>query len=340
MGQPAYIRIQDQLKRDIRRGRWKEGEGILSETEICRSFGVSRITAIRALNELSSAGFVRREKGKRSVLVSRGGRRDASFVNVLIANESHVWQPLCRALGRCLHDANMRLLNYNIEHMSEESPWEEIVSSGGAATVIEPARALGPQLHRFADRIPFPLYVMWDPETGDCPGARVLSDFLAGGYEQARHAIAGGYARCIFYTHARLGSPSQEAMISGAEKACREKRMTLKVFDVYAAESEEREIATAQAMLKDLGRNTAVLCEADWKAVIIHRAVQAMGWHVPGDVGLVGYWDTPWSEALSLSSVSPRVDAMAGEAARLILDRKVERVIVPPMLVARSSVRR
>lgn len=61
-----YLKIKEALKHQIRIGKLSTGDRIMSETEICSSFGVSRISAKRALDELEKEGYIARFQGKGS----------------------------------------------------------------------------------------------------------------------------------------------------------------------------------------------------------------------------------------------------------------------------------
>jgi GntR family transcriptional regulator len=61
---PLYHQIFLILRSKIDNGEYGEGDYLPSEREIADSFCVSRITAVRTLNELASSGLVIRERGR------------------------------------------------------------------------------------------------------------------------------------------------------------------------------------------------------------------------------------------------------------------------------------
>lgn len=63
-GAGKYANIRDELKYKILSGELAEGERVPSEAELCKLYGVSRISANRALSELENAGYVCRKVGK------------------------------------------------------------------------------------------------------------------------------------------------------------------------------------------------------------------------------------------------------------------------------------
>jgi len=55
--------VYGQLKKNLMEGVWKTGEKIPSENELCRSFGVSRVTVRAAIQQLEILGLVETKHG-------------------------------------------------------------------------------------------------------------------------------------------------------------------------------------------------------------------------------------------------------------------------------------
>ncbi|WP_031504968.1 GntR family transcriptional regulator [Pseudothermotoga hypogea] len=77
---PLYYRVYRELKRRISEGEYKPGDRIPPEIELVKSFGVSRLTIRRALEELKSEGLISRHKGKGTFIV---GKKEEESMNVL-----------------------------------------------------------------------------------------------------------------------------------------------------------------------------------------------------------------------------------------------------------------
>jgi GntR family histidine utilization transcriptional repressor len=63
---PSYLRVKEFVRRRIAGGRWKPGDAVPSEAQLCERFGVSRMTVNRALRELSDEGLIVRVQGSGS----------------------------------------------------------------------------------------------------------------------------------------------------------------------------------------------------------------------------------------------------------------------------------
>ncbi len=61
---PLYHQLKQALQSDMEQGIYKPGERLLSEPELIREYGVSRITVRQALDELEAEGRVVRRHGK------------------------------------------------------------------------------------------------------------------------------------------------------------------------------------------------------------------------------------------------------------------------------------
>ena len=61
--QPLYAKVKDHILSNIRSGAWEPGRRVPSENELVESFGISRMTANRALRELTAEGFLNRVPG-------------------------------------------------------------------------------------------------------------------------------------------------------------------------------------------------------------------------------------------------------------------------------------
>ncbi len=74
--QPLYLQIRDHFKELIAENKLQSNEQIPTESEIMESFGVSRITVVKALAELANEGLIYRVRG-RGTFVSEGSRLKA-----------------------------------------------------------------------------------------------------------------------------------------------------------------------------------------------------------------------------------------------------------------------
>ena len=60
---PAYEKVKAWIRQHIASGEWKPGDPVPSEAALIERFGISRMTAHRALRELAAEGLVTRVQG-------------------------------------------------------------------------------------------------------------------------------------------------------------------------------------------------------------------------------------------------------------------------------------
>src|SRR4029078_10938541 len=63
MTAPLYAKVKEHILEHIRSGAWTPGTRVPSENELVEHFSISRMTANRALRELSADGFLSRVPG-------------------------------------------------------------------------------------------------------------------------------------------------------------------------------------------------------------------------------------------------------------------------------------
>ncbi len=70
MGTAKYSEIKTHILTQIRSGQWQENHRVPSENQLAQEFAVSRMTARRALSELTDAGILTRTQGLGSFVAS------------------------------------------------------------------------------------------------------------------------------------------------------------------------------------------------------------------------------------------------------------------------------
>lgn len=109
-GVPLYQQLFVVLRNQIQSGDLLPGARVMSETALCETFGVSRITAQRALNELARAGLVLRERGRGTIV--RPDRRPDPIRATL--------DGLLETVGHIGRTTEVRVLGFGYEAASAE----------------------------------------------------------------------------------------------------------------------------------------------------------------------------------------------------------------------------
>jgi GntR family transcriptional regulator len=85
----VYIKIHDNIKKQIENGTWKVGDRLPSERELSEQFGVSRMTLRQAIQTLADEGILERKVGSGTYVASQKVQEKmtgtTSFTDIMIA---------------------------------------------------------------------------------------------------------------------------------------------------------------------------------------------------------------------------------------------------------------
>ena len=65
---PIHRKLYETLRKQISTGKYKDGDMLPSENELCQLYGTTRPTVRQALSSLASDGFIRKHQGKGSIV--------------------------------------------------------------------------------------------------------------------------------------------------------------------------------------------------------------------------------------------------------------------------------
>ena len=120
---PYYVQLKEALTDGIRNGRWKPGERLPSEPELCENFNVSRTVVRQALQDLVYEGAIVREKG-RGTFVAEAKISSTSLVHSLIGFHQDMAErglaPHSRILEQVMMPATQQVAHYL--HLDELNP--------------------------------------------------------------------------------------------------------------------------------------------------------------------------------------------------------------------------
>lgn len=73
---PLYVQLKEIIKKDVESGKFKPGQKIPTEFELCEMYSISRNTVRAAINELIEEGLLSRKQGKGTFISSRKIERE------------------------------------------------------------------------------------------------------------------------------------------------------------------------------------------------------------------------------------------------------------------------
>jgi len=153
MNEPKYRQILNELRTSIQKGEYAVGEELPSENELCRNYSITRTTARRALEELQSEGFIKRQHGRKSVVRER--RNSLGLLNVRGFSEAVGQDVNTTVLKRPAYTHWPQSFPFKVTSREQENPcihFERLRSVGDHKIMIERVWFSGVFVHGFFDR--------------------------------------------------------------------------------------------------------------------------------------------------------------------------------------------
>lgn len=346
-----YQQLRQDLLARIRRGEFGPGDLLPSESRLCDQYGVSAITARRALLELVKEGAVQRKAGVGTTVALRVPGMRLSFLSINYRGDA--WRRTPSAMGELVAGIGEQVWQRDAA-LSMTGVEEDEAATHLRGLVEE--RAVDGVLLRTADDISeeylevlegagMPYVVVKRHIPGRMMNC-VVSDDVAGARMATGHLLDLGYRRVGFVCAKPRTTVGRERL--AGYKAALEEWGTpfdeaLVRQEPYFTVRKGREAVEALLALPD--PPTAIFVASDTMALGAYEAVRELGLEIPEDVALVGYDDIAPVAVLQppLTTVRTSYYEFGRLAAQLLLNLVEGRVVPPqrrviePTLVVRGS---
>ena len=346
---PKYDVIRDSILRKIHENEWVPGDRIPSIAEIMRSFQVSKVTAVRALAELESEGYVRREQGRgtfvsseRSDMLESQQRRSVAVIVPDMANAFHA--EIVDSLARPLRDQGIaiELFCTDYDGNAEEDLFQRALRMKHVIGVMMLPSLLSKQLvQAAAPQIPIVI-------VDHCPAGLldvsvfIHGDNFQGGYTAAAHLAALGHKNIGYLTRVYGGADR----LAGFRKGLADNGIALDDSRVFVTDP----ACPLGPEVVDFVRGenlTALFALNDMLAMQAMQALRLEGYRIPEDISLIGYDDVTASRYLEvpLTTVEQHEEQIGRKAAECILESiegssgplRAREIVIVPHLVERAS---
>ncbi|MEU6998049.1 GntR family transcriptional regulator [Nonomuraea sp. NPDC046570] len=328
--EPLYQQVKRDLVAAIARGDYVRDEPFVSQREVCERFGVSTTTAVRALNELVTEGYLVRRRGRGTFVAERPvetGPRERSIAYVMHGHGPHNSDVISGIESVCAeHGYRMFLSNANGSLLSQERALRQALETQAAGVVLYPvdghadSPAVG-ELKRHGVPV-----VLVDRYLTDLPTDAVLVDNFAIGHRLTDYLITQGHRR-ITTLWSETDCTSVRERMSGHIQALREHGVPLlpelTVLTSYLRRPEAGRREMLRAMLDRSAPPTAILCANGFVLAHAARDLTAMGVEVPGQIELAGMDDAGPFDLLPLTIAAARLpsEEMGRRAMHLLNER-------------------
>jgi GntR family transcriptional regulator, arabinose operon transcriptional repressor len=338
---PKYQQVYDALAREIRSGRWKEGERLPSEAALGSRFRASRITVGRAVKDLQVAGLVDRRAGS-GTYVKHAPTVAALSFGLLIPDlgETEIFEPICQGMMASPLARRHALVWGSLtggEGSKEERAWElcrqyidrKVAGVFFAPLELAPAKdEVNQRIAQALDdaRIPVILLdrtVVPYPDRGhhDLVGI----DNRQAGYLVTEHLLRLGSRRIAF-----VARPNAAATVDARQAGYREALHRWDVpFDRSLVHLLDPADVGSITSLMERDKPEAIVCANDWIAARLMRTLLETGRSVPGDVRLVGIDDVLYAGLLPVPLTTLRQPT--SEIGTVALSAMLDRIAQPDL---------
>jgi DNA-binding LacI/PurR family transcriptional regulator len=357
MEKNQYIKIYEQVKRQITRGQHSIGTLLPPEKVLAKQFRVSRPTVARAMSLLKNEGLIRRRAGS-GTYVNKVPEKTFWNVGLLIPHlgETEIFEPICRkmaafsdqediqlywtagsayikdkrelALQLCQTCIDQHLDGVFFAPVEHVESGEEVntrilneLTSAGIRTVL---------LDR--DIVPWP---------GQTACDLVGIDNIQAGFVVARHLIEQGCRSIAFATRPRPAMTVQLRIMG-----CREAMLQagLQPSDLVVHELDMTEPQEAIGIIRR-GNPDGLVCANDATAAILLRSLVDAGVSIPEDLRVAAFDDVRYASLLSVPLTTyhqpcPDIGLTAVQAMRARLlhpERPARRIFLKGELIIRES---
>lgn len=361
---PLYHQLKERIRQNILSGKLQAGSRVSSERELCEAYGVSRITAVRALTDLVNDGLLCRNQGK-GTFVAEPASPKSGIITVLIpaqagtAYDNEILWNIEEIAHKAQYD--VVICNTNNDLQKVDTYIEKFLRSKPVGVIYVPV-AVGEgyykgniqriqRLQNAGIKV-----ILCDRNFLNIPDAIagfqldcVYSDDVKGSSELIRHLLDDG-RKSIALISGPIDS-NVENRIVGYRQVLFEKNIPYRSELVRFTESYDDDQATraVRAILDELmeltPRPDAIFAINDTIGRIVLKHLSARKIAVPREVAVVGYDNHEWGQFLDppLTTVD-RDDAEMGQVAmELLLEQIADKrttpkhIALPTKLIIRES---
>jgi DNA-binding LacI/PurR family transcriptional regulator len=347
--QPKYLEIVESLRKAIEAGRYRNGARLPSEAELVRRFGVSRMTAVKAMQQLQQEGLLVRRIGSGTYAAENNtGRRHVFGLLIPDLGQTEIFEPICKGMSASPNSAGHSLSwghaagdsaarsatpESDAENLCHEYIDQRVSGVFFAPLEFSPSRdQVNRRVLKALDAAHIPV-VLLDRCVLDYPARSdydlVGLDNRRAGYVMADHLIRQG-AKSLGFLALEGSAETIDDRIAGCREAMYAHGMTLDPGRILRADPTDAGILSA--FLGEHGID-ALLCGNDLTAAHAMRTLLGLGLRIPEDIRIAGIDDVRYAGLLPvpLTTIHQPSRDIGAAAIAAMQDR-----ISNPLLPARS----
>lgn len=358
-----YQQVKNNIKRWILAGKVDDDGRIPSENSMSESFSVSRHTIRQAISELVNEGWLYRQQGRGTFVVSRDDRTKTSLQTHLKIGVittylvDYIFPHIISGVESVVVSQGHSLTLYSTSNnvRTERQALENALNQGIDGLIIEPTKSTHPNpnidLYLLLEQRNIP-FVMLHSSYVELNASTVTLDDARGAYLATKHLFDLGHTSigAIFKSDDAQG----RARFRGFVKAHQEFHISIQgqLIKTYITEDKDDVVKSfvEEVVKEDAGqsRPTAVVCYNDEIAINVIAKLRVVGLEVPKDISVTGFDDSALADKglVQLTTVRHPKEEMGAAAAQMLFELLAnkdtiwvprERVFEPELIVRAST---
>jgi GntR family transcriptional regulator of arabinose operon len=224
---PLYYQVYSSLLKRIQSGEFQPGSYLPAERQLTEDYGVSRITIIKALNELSREHQIKRQQGRGTVVThpadrTHSQRGSIAFICHVLDHPYlfHVLMGIARTAAE--NHRNLQVISsYDTDDEEADHIKEAIARNVEGIVVFPHHRYRNRALYEDLERRRFPL-VMVDRYYPQIETDRVVFNDEAAAHELASRLVERGRRRIAVISYFEVEATSVNHRLSGYRQALKD----------------------------------------------------------------------------------------------------------------------
>lgn len=353
--------IKEFILSQIRIGQLAPGDPVPSVNKLATMFAVNRNTTAKVLSELTIAGDLSTERGKGTFVAfpddDTKAEEGTEKISLFMPLAGHVYDDQRRILLQGIqahgcYGMTVEIGHYTLEEYEKKKKCvTDALASSPKAMIIDGGIEFPYEIFlQHTEELPRLIFINNYEFEFALPGVCVLTDYFEGGRIVAEHLLKAGRKKVSLLVQSPPRLPEGRSFSSsmGYFRFIEGYRSAVggegDVIELVRGSEKDR-ILQIEKLLRAEDRPDGIVLSADYYAKLVFEAAFDVGLNVPRDLALVGRYNTPWAEAMSvpLTSLSIKPEEIARRAVlecfnRLdMADVGSEKIIIKPELVIRKS---
>ncbi len=356
---PLYHQVKEAIYNKIMEGYWARGEAIPSERKLSEMMGVSRITVIRALRELTDDGILLRERGRGTfVAEQQRPKNNRSRVGVVIHQAELFVDSFFNDIFLGIQEAaeqlglELILLPYTDKAVGAReglfcvnNAWQK--SLGSMIVAVEEIDEIE-FAHLREQKTPF---VMLNKQLTKVEGDWLAIDWELGMHKLIKHLLELGHTNFGFLGGLLGKFPSDREKYIGIQRTLSEAGMPMALdrFVEWAYEKRNEVSETAGQLVEAMSLPGVIMCADDHFGAQVIKSCYELGLRVPQDIAVTGTGDLNIANNIHPGLTTLHIDRykLGRQALLIIGDRLANpdqtdyvQLRIKPQVIARGSTAR